>query len=146
MHPENFFSWCTHGCLYMMVAHFIMCTYGVNQASRFSEGIQLHRVPETLRMCMIYLVYFVEVVTGGEEQGHRVRRHPVVAHNRALPIDVVNQWPYQSKLLILDGNLEIGAHVRSNLRYSICLRHLNESSHKSEFFLSEKTYYMSKKQ
>ena len=26
-------------------------------------------------------------------------------------------------LLILDGNSEIGAHVRSNLSYVVCLRH-----------------------
>ena len=43
-------------------------------------------------------------------------------------------------VLLLDGNSEIGAHVRSNLCYLICLRHLIKlRSHKSD--LSEKTYF-----
>ena len=41
----------------------------------------------------------------------------------------------EGMVLILDGNLKIGAHVRSNLCYLICLRHLTRSggvtSHKS---------------
>ena len=45
-------------------------------------------------------------------------------------------------VLILDGNPEIGAHVRSNLCYLICLRHLIKySGHKSDFVFSEKTLY-----
>ena len=38
---------------------------------------------------------------------------------------VTTSWTYGSMVLILDGNLEIGApHVRSNICYLICLRHL----------------------
>ena len=47
-------------------------------------------------------------------------------------------------LLILDGISEIGAYVRSNLCYLICLRHLNRSREvTNSIFLSEKTYFPS---
>ena len=41
-------------------------------------------------------------------------------------------------VLILDGNLEIGAHVRCNFCYFTCLRHLIECSHKSDFYFFRK--------
>ena len=46
---------------------------------------------------------------------------------------------------ILDGISEIGAHVRSNICYSICLRHLIRSKAATNriFFKSEKTYFSS---
>ena len=43
----------------------------------------------------------------------------------ASPLDLfTNLW---SMVLILDGNFELAAHVRSNLCYLICLRHLIRS-------------------
>ena len=48
---------------------------------------------------------------------------------------------YAVHALILDGNSEIGAHVRSNLCYLICLRHLIRPRAVGWYFiLSEKTY------
>ena len=48
------------------------------------------------------------------------------------------------RVLIWYGYPEIGAHVRSNLFYLICLRQLNRSmADKSIFFFSEKTYFPS---
>ena len=45
--------------------------------------------------------------------------------------------------LKLIGNSEVGAHIRSNLWYLICLRHWIESSHISYFiFNSEKTFLL----
>ena len=37
-------------------------------------------------------------------------------------------------VLILDGNSEVVAHIKNNLCHLICLRHLIESSHKSDTF------------
>ena len=48
----------------------------------------------------------------------------------------INSW-------YLDGNPEIGAHVRSNLCYLICLRHLIRSRAVTRYFLSEKTFFAS---
>ena len=46
--------------------------------------------------------------------------------------------------MTLDDDSELGAHVRSNLWYLICFRHLikNESRHKSDFF-DKKKYFPS---
>ena len=45
---------------------------------------------------------------------------------------------------VLDGNLEFGTHVRSNIYYSICLKNLKiESTHKSIFLFSQKSYFSS---
>ena len=45
---------------------------------------------------------------------------------------------------ITDGNLELGAHVRSNLRYLICSRHLNWSrAFTNRIFLLEKNNWSS---
>ena len=47
--------------------------------------------------------------------------------------------------LILDGNPEISVHMRSNLCYLICLRHLIRSRAVTNriFFFSEKSYFPS---
>ena len=48
------------------------------------------------------------------------------------------------KVLILDGNSEIGAHERSNLRYMISFMHLIRSGAvTNRIFQSEKIYYPS---
>ena len=41
-------------------------------------------------------------------------------------------------VLVLDGNSEIGAHVRSNLSYLICLKHRDQSTIE---FISPKYFY-----
>ena len=47
-------------------------------------------------------------------------------------------------VLILDVNSEMGAHVRSNSCYLICLRHLIRLREVTKlFFLSEKTFFPS---
>ena len=45
----------------------------------------------------------------------------------------------RTMVVILDGSSAVEAHVRSNLGYLTCLRHLIESSHKSDFlyFISD---------
>jgi len=48
-------------------------------------------------------------------------------------------------VLILDGNSEMGAHVRSNLLYVICIIHLIRARAVTNriLFFSEKTYFSS---
>ena len=60
-------------------------------------------------------------------------------------ICVVLEKNLYSMLLILGGNSEIGAQLRSNLCYLICLRHLIRSREVTDliFFFSEKTYFPS---
>ena len=42
-------------------------------------------------------------------------------------LDLGSVFPPDFMLLILDGNSEIGAHLRNNLYYLIRLRHFNNS-------------------
>ena len=52
-------------------------------------------------------------------------------------------YKVKAKVLILDGNSEIGAQVRSILLYFICLRHLLRSRAvqlQIDFFSSKQTY------
>ena len=60
-------------------------------------------------------------------------------------VDRLNHALYdQTMVLILDGNLDMGAHVRSNLCYLTWLRHLIKScSHKSGFFLPKRPFFSS---
>ena len=59
-----------------------------------------------------------------------------------------NGWGYagsvESMALILDGNSGIGAHVKNNLCYLICLRHMIRSGAvKNQIFSFEKIYFPS---
>ena len=50
--------------------------------------------------------------------------------------------PPTLSMVLIDGNSEIGAHVRSNLCYLICLRHLIRSrAVTNRISISEKTYF-----
>ena len=47
-------------------------------------------------------------------------------------------------VLILDGNSEIGAHVKSNLSYLFCIRHLIKRKELTNpTIISDKTYFPS---
>ena len=61
-----------------------------------------------------------------------------MSHSYSCHVKVVSMVP------ILDGNSEIGAHVRSNLYYSICLSHFidREQSKIWNFFLQRKPIFL----
>jgi len=56
-----------------------------------------------------------------------------------------SELSFHIMVLILDGNSEIGAHVRSKPCYLICLRHLIRSKAVSKriFSISKNTYFPS---
>ena len=73
----------------------------------------------------------------------RLNRTGVFVTVNAGRLDIICEIDYPI-VLILDGNSEIGAHVRSNLRYSICFKHFIESWSISNLILfSVKTYFPS---
>ena len=51
-------------------------------------------------------------------------RHQLHVYVAGLRLEEQQHALQRSMALILDGNSEIGSHVRSNLCYLICLRHL----------------------
>ena len=58
----------------------------------------------------------------------------------------LSEWGFftTAMVLLLDGNSEICAHVRGNLCYLICFRHLiRAKSVTNRIFFSEKTYFPS---
>ena len=67
--------------------------------------------------------YSEECMSTLENLTHCAQWKPVLARI----LSQVHSLYIVSMVLILDGNSEIGAHVRSNLCYFICLRHLIRS-------------------
>ena len=95
-----------------MIDHFTMRTHGVNQAFRFLKGIWLH-----------WKSLQPDFVSRKTPNLHHTCAScsDLPSYISAMQISFLVQVSY-SVVLIIDGNSEIGVHVKSNL-CSICLRH-----------------------